>query len=1013
MTVERGSLYQEGAESYVALPTEERMEHEVQPDTQVQGRRYSNGIANGIGNGYLAVQEPTQLPSPSPSPSPRSGSPSMAVTEDAPAEYSALLSAPHGHRYPESLEKASGGSLLGGEKEEVILASPLPISKTFDPEKLEDIPEEKVRKPRRLSTAKANGEVLKLSASEMEELMSQPESLPVTSPAKLPSLSPAPIFDRRSSETSPSEGHFERARKISAPESLTPTTEGLVDRRARAETTSNPMTRRPGASSRAISSPISSGYSQSFHSKPTSGQTSPKRKPVPLSSRPEPLDLSHVSSKNMGKSSGADLPSPIPQSIPLPPMSIPTYLQLELSSTRPSPLYIYRSAASEFPYESSKVKFERLLNFLLLPPQLERVLYFGTLACLDAWLYTFTILPLRFFKAAWILIQWWGQVLAKEARFIMGFIYHGTGRMWHRSRGRRESMDSIARSRSASRASRPSASTAPSYQSQSGRTLDIPVSHGTVQNGNIEHLKAEIERKTKPIWGRRHRRTKSQPSSLSSYHKADLLQGAVIICSCMILMKLDASRMYHSIRGQAAIKLYVIFNVLEVFDKLLAALGQDILECLFSNETLERDTEGRSKILRPMGMFILALIYNVVHAAALFYQVITLNVAVNSYSNALLTLLMSNQFVEIKGTVFKKIEKDNLFQLTCADIVERFQLWLMLMIIALRNIVEVGGLSMIGGGGPDGDMMNAAAPARSNSIMPNSFTILPSWSGEVLSPFLLVLGSEMLVDWIKHSYTAKFNNVKPAVYNRYLDVLAKDYYTNAFVNQNLVKRLGLPVIPLSCLFIRSAFQTYHMFLATHIPPPIPLSSTTSSSTSLSESSSPSTTAALEHFDTIIRRALGRSTFGFGPGTGLDGDGAGYWSWMPDTDSILAATTMLVFFLGLFLVLLALKLVLGMLLLKFARNRYKSMKKREHESQKAPEASGKEKEKENYNTEGRRLGSWGMTEMDEDKKRWIYDDDKEHLRVMREKEQKWREKSERMGMQEFGKISRYEMVKRIW
>lgn len=177
-------------------------------------------------------------------------------------------------------------------------------------------------------------------------------------------------------------------------------------------------------------------------------------------------------------------------------------------------------------------------------------------------------------------------------------------------------------------------------------------------------------------------------------------------------------------------------------------------------------------------MFILALIYNVVHAAALFYQVITLNVAVNSYSNALLTLLMSNQFVEIKSTVFKKIEKDNLFQLTCADIVERFQLWLMLMIIALRNIVEVGGLSMLGGGA-DGDLMrDATAPSRSNSIMPNSFTILPSWSGEVLSPFLLVLGSEMLVDWIKHAYTAKFNNVKPAVYKRYLDVLAKDYYTN-------------------------------------------------------------------------------------------------------------------------------------------------------------------------------------------------------------------------------------------
>ena len=218
----------------------------------------------------------------------------------------------------------------------------------------------------------------------------------------------------------------------------------------------------------------------------------------------------------------------------------------------------------------------------------------------------------------------------------------------------------------------------------------------------------------------------------------------------------------------------------QVCDKLFAALGQDIFECLFSNETLERDVDGRSKILRPFGMFILALIYNVIHAAALLYQVITLNVAVNSYSNALLTLLMSNQFVEIKSSVFKKIEKDNLFQLTCADVVERFQLWLMLMIIALRNIVEVGGLSILSssGGAGGAESVKESIPIRSYSILPNSFTILPNWTGEVLSPFLLVLGSEMLVDWIKHAYINKFNNVKPAIYQRYLDVLAKDYYTN-------------------------------------------------------------------------------------------------------------------------------------------------------------------------------------------------------------------------------------------
>lgn len=414
-------------------------------------------------------------------------------------------------------------------------------------------------------------------------------------------------------------------------------------------------------------------------------------------------------------------------------------------------------------------------------------------------------------------------------------------------------------------------------------------------------------------------------------------------------------------------------------------MGQDILECLFSNETLERNLDGRSKILRPLGMFVLALIYNVLHASALFYQVVTLNVAVNSYSNALWTLLMSNQFVEIKGTVFKKIEKDNLFQLTCADIVERFQLWLMLMIIALRNIVEMGGLTMIGAA-LEGASSEGKAAASSNFILPNSFTILPSWSGEVLSPFVLVLGSEMAVDWIKHAYVTKFNNVKPGVYQRYLDVLAKDYYTNAFVNQNLVKRLGLPVIPLSCLFIRSSVQTYHMFLATHLPPPLP-----STATSLSvESTTPATTAALERFDNLIRSALGRSTFGI-----PDPLATNPW-YLPSFDDVIAFLTMLVFFLGAFLVLLALKLVLGMLLLRFARNRYRTMKLREHQ---------------NYSTEGKRLGGWGMTEVDDDKKRWIYDDEPEKLVVMKEKEKAAKEKAGKSL--DFEKISRYELVKRIW
>lgn len=178
-------------------------------------------------------------------------------------------------------------------------------------------------------------------------------------------------------------------------------------------------------------------------------------------------------------------------------------------------------------------------------------------------------------------------------------------------------------------------------------------------------------------------------------------------------------------------------------------------------------------------MFLMALAYNVTHATALYFQCITLNVAVNSYSNALLTLLMSNQFVEVKSTVFKRFEKDNLFQLTCADIVERFQLWVMLLIIGMRNVVEVGGLS-VPGAGVGGAEPSSTIPLHSPTILPHSFTVLPTWllSGEVLSPFLIVIGSEVFVDAIKHAYINKFNNIKPRFYGRILDILCKDYYTN-------------------------------------------------------------------------------------------------------------------------------------------------------------------------------------------------------------------------------------------
>jgi hypothetical protein len=107
--------------------------------------------------------------------------------------------------------------------------------------------------------------------------------------------------------------------------------------------------------------------------------------------------------------------------------------------------------------------------------------------------------------------------------------------------------------------------------------------------------------------------------------------------------------------------------------------------------------------------------------------------------------------------------------------------------------------------------------------------------------------------------------------------------------------------------------------------------------------------------------------------------------------------MIMCFLALYLVLLALKLVLGMVLLNFARSRYVGMKERECES---------------TDTRGRRVGGWGVVEVGEEKRRWIYDDDLDALRDLREREAKGKAKAG--GGMDLDRVERYAMAaKRIW
>ncbi|KAG0147148.1 hypothetical protein CROQUDRAFT_62025 [Cronartium quercuum f. sp. fusiforme G11] len=320
------------------------------------------------------------------------------------------------------------------------------------------------------------------------------------------------------------------------------------------------------------------------------------------------------------------------------------------------------------------------------------------------------------------------------------------------------------------------------------------------------------------------RRKANRPrlARLKISNKIDLMQGLLIILVCVTLHHItDASRMYHLVRGQETIKLYVIFNVLEIADRLCCSFVQDILDSLFSPSTLSRRTDGSQPRLKPIFLFILAFIFTVAHTLVLFYQLVSLNVAINSYDHSLITLLISNQFVEIKGSVFKKFEKENLFQMSCADIVERFQIALMLTIIAFRNMIELWDSAS-----------TTAAPSFTPShayshtyqYLPTSFKIFPSLSllQTIFMPPIIVILSEVIVDWLKHAFITKFNHIRPTVYGRFIDVLCIDLAGDdkgygarkikPFVDKSpaVSRRMGFSVFPICCLTVRVIFQAWDM-----------------------------------------------------------------------------------------------------------------------------------------------------------------------------------------------------------
>lgn len=253
----------------------------------------------------------------------------------------------------------------------------------------------------------------------------------------------------------------------------------------------------------------------------------------------------------------------------------------------------------------------------------------------------------------------------------------------------------------------------------------------------------------------------------------------VLIVGVILLERTDISLIYHMIRGQGTIKLYVVYNVLEIFDKLCQNFCGDVLQTLFNSaEGVANCSHEKMRfwIWRFISDQALTMAASIFHSFILLAQAITLSTSIIAHNNALLALLVSNNFSEIKSNVFKRFSKDNIHSLAYADSIERFHISAFLLFVLAQNLLEAEG----------------------------------PWFESFLLNALMVFVCEMLIDIIKHSFLAKFNGIKPIAYSEFLEELCKQTLN---IQSEAEKSLTFVPLAPACVVIRVLTPVF----AAHLP----------------------------------------------------------------------------------------------------------------------------------------------------------------------------------------------------
>lgn len=265
--------------------------------------------------------------------------------------------------------------------------------------------------------------------------------------------------------------------------------------------------------------------------------------------------------------------------------------------------------------------------------------------------------------------------------------------------------------------------------------------------------------------------------------KYRILKAITVISCFFILRNLSPDKIYHTLKVQSLIRLYVLFGVLELAEKLFGTLVDDFalaIDDAYGREDvtenhinlrdesvrlgesrtnsaasvvkdsfaeIDQNISTRKSLKIKIALIIFSILVTLGHTLILYFQYLIILLSLNSSLSVLYSLIISVQFIELRGNVTKRGDKKSLFVLVDNDGLKRFNLSLYFIVAFLMRWTESESMEMV----------------------------------EFFEPILIIFFLKISIDWIKHAFFCRYNEIDPSDYSKYKNEYKK---RNNFVSHN-------------------------------------------------------------------------------------------------------------------------------------------------------------------------------------------------------------------------------------